>query len=178
MNEARSPDEHAPKGNHPLGPLISRQPLGRRLLGRLIALVLLLLSVGVLATAARLPPAPAGAGTHERLGLSPCGFYRLTGIPCPSCGMTTAFAHAVRGQLFQAFKAQAMGLLLALATTAAAGLSLIVAVTGKTWTVNWYRVDAARVLIVAGVLLILAWGLKIAWVLAERNLPTDAGSLG
>jgi hypothetical protein len=178
MNEARSPDEQTPSNGHPLGPLICRQPLSRQVLGRLFALVLFVLSAGVLVTAARLPPNPAGAGTHERLGLAPCGFYSLTGIPCPTCGMTTAFAYAVRGQLFQAFEAQAMGLLLALATAAAAGLSLIVAVTGRTWTVNWYRIDAGRVLILVGVLLILAWGLKIAWVLAERSLPADAGSLG
>ena len=58
-----------------------------------------------------LEPDPRGLGTHEQLLLRPCKFHLLTGLPCPSCGMTTAFAHMARGELREAFLAQPMGAL-------------------------------------------------------------------
>ena len=39
---------------------------------------------------------PRKMETHRQLGLPPCTFYLLTGVPCPSCGMTTSFALLVR----------------------------------------------------------------------------------
>ena len=52
------------------------------------------LAVVTLGIARALTPAPAGFGTHEQLGLPPCAFLHWTGFPCPSCGLTTCFAHA------------------------------------------------------------------------------------
>lgn len=66
----------------------------------------------VLATAGLLEPDARGFGTHVQLGLPPCGFLALTGAPCPGCGLTTAFAHAVRGDLALAASANPFGLLL------------------------------------------------------------------
>ena len=60
-----------------------------------------------------LDPDPRGFGTHQRLGLPPCSLRLLCGIPCPSCGMTTSFAHFVRGQFLASFRANPAGLLLA-----------------------------------------------------------------
>ncbi|MBI4576046.1 MAG: DUF2752 domain-containing protein [Planctomycetes bacterium] len=77
---------------------------------------LALAAASVLGLALRLDPDPRGLGTHEQLGLLPCGFHALTGLPCPSCGMTTAFALAVRGRLGPAFLAQPAGALLYAAT--------------------------------------------------------------
>src|SRR5690606_33691507 len=53
--------------------------------------------LGVLGLAPWLTPAAAGHGTHGQLGLPPCGWVLAMGRPCPSCGMTTAFAHAADG---------------------------------------------------------------------------------
>lgn len=63
-----------------------------------------------------LEPAPAGVGTHLRLGLPPCGFHALTGVPCPACGLTTSFAHLARWQLGGAWQAQPLGVLLGVAS--------------------------------------------------------------
>lgn len=60
-----------------------------------------------------LEPDPRGFGTHQRLGFPPCTFRTIAGLPCPSCGMTTCFAHFTRGQWRQAIDANAAGVLLA-----------------------------------------------------------------
>lgn len=74
-------------------------------------LTLMLLSASTLVTARILRPSPRGFGTHEQLGLPPCPFFYLTGVPCPSCGLTTSFAHAARLHFYQAFITQPFGLI-------------------------------------------------------------------
>jgi hypothetical protein len=66
----------------------------------------------VLAIALRLEPNPAGVGTHQQLGLSPCSVLSFTGWPCPMCGMTTTFAHLAHGHLIDGTLNQPFGLVL------------------------------------------------------------------
>ncbi|MCS6856740.1 MAG: DUF2752 domain-containing protein [Sandaracinaceae bacterium] len=75
------------------------------LFSRLVWLLLFFGSGGVLLTASLLTPDPRGYGTHTQLGLPPCAFFVLTGFPCPSCGMTTGFAHLMRLNLAGAWRA-------------------------------------------------------------------------
>ncbi len=56
---------------------------------------------------------PRSLATHEQLGLPPCNFYRVTGLPCPACGMTTSFALLMHGDLRNSLRANAVGTLLA-----------------------------------------------------------------
>src|SRR5271154_3804334 len=91
-------------------------PLGRR--GRFLLSVLNLVLIAGFCLAASLQPDPRGFGTHRQLGLPPCIVRLVFGIPCPSCGMTTSFAHLMRGQLAKAFRANAAGLLLGLVCAA------------------------------------------------------------
>lgn len=69
--------------------------------------------VGLLATAACLTPSSRGFGTHRQLGLPPCTIVQWYGVRCPSCGMTTSWAHMTRGQVASAVRANAGGALLA-----------------------------------------------------------------
>jgi hypothetical protein len=69
--------------------------------------------VATLLVARRLEPDPRGFGTHTQLGLLPCAFRATTGRPCPSCGMTTAFAWFARGDLVRSWGANPSGSLLA-----------------------------------------------------------------
>ena len=69
--------------------------------------------LALLVTAAVLKPSPKGLGTHQQLGLPPCTVRVMFGVPCPSCGMTTSWSHAIRGELFAAAEANTGGLMLA-----------------------------------------------------------------
>ncbi len=79
-----------------------------------VQLLIIALSLTPIVVAFRLEPDGRGHGTHEQLGWEPCGWLQVHGRPCPTCGMTTAFANGVRGRLGAAFMANPAGLLLVL----------------------------------------------------------------
>jgi hypothetical protein len=83
---------------------------------RLQHLILLGGATAILALARWLEPSARGFGTHQQLGLPSCAFLKLTGFPCPHCGLTTSFAHAARLHFVQAFLAQPFGLIAFLLT--------------------------------------------------------------
>ncbi len=89
--------------------------LVRRDPDRLTYTVLAAGATAVVFIARMLEPSSSGVGTHEQLGLPSCLFLKLTGLPCPSCGLTTSFAHAAQFELGAAFIAQPFGLFLFLA---------------------------------------------------------------
>lgn len=124
-------------------------------LGALAALALLI-------TASRLTPSPSGTGTHTQLGLTPCGFLGATGIPCPTCGMTTAFAGAANLEPRASLRAQPMGTLLALATAAGFWTLLHVALTGSRVLVLVGRLLRPRVLWVVAAAWAASWAYRIA----------------
>lgn len=97
---------------------------------RPIALLLLAPCLIVLLLAASLEPSPAGMGTHQQMGLPPCGFLAATGMPCATCGMTTSFSHVAHGQFIAAFATQPAGAVLALLTAMAAVTFAWAAATG------------------------------------------------
>jgi hypothetical protein len=98
---------------------------------RTAALLGVLGVLGVFAVALMLEPDPRGLGTHERLGLAPCSTQYLLDVPCPFCGMTTAFSHMVRGQVVRGFLVQPAGAALFALFAAAGILLLVMAVRGK-----------------------------------------------
>jgi hypothetical protein len=156
-----TPPAARPAHEHRLGPLVLdyRPPsVGQ---ARAIAAVVLVGGLGLLAVAVRLTPDSAGMGTHHQLGLPPCGMLVVTKLPCPTCGMTTAFAHTVRGQWIKAILAQPMGWVLAVATGMAVLLALRTLVAGKVWTLNWYRVSPTRLVFTIFALFLVAWAFRI-----------------
>ena len=87
------------------------------------------------ATAAVLTPDSRGHGTHEQLGLPPCTFATLVGVPCPTCGMTTSWCHLMHGHGIAAMRTHASGTLLGLAAMVACVWTMAFAATGKTYIV-------------------------------------------
>ena len=100
------PDSGFPLRGVPVG--------GLRVWQRLVLVGAGAILVGLLATAACLNPNRRGYGTHQGLGLPPCTIVQWYGMRCPSCGMTTSWAHMTRGQVVQAMQANSGGALLAI----------------------------------------------------------------
>lgn len=128
-----------------------------RLLGAGVALACLT----VLALAAALRPASEGFGTHEQLGMPPCTWAAYLDRPCPTCGMTTAFAAAANGDVMTSLAAQPFGALLAILTSTVFWGALHVAVTGSQLGRFVSLLLAPRALWIAGLLLAGGWGYKL-----------------
>jgi hypothetical protein len=114
----------------------------------------------VLGTAWRLDPDPRGYGTHEQLGLPPCTFRATTGRPCPSCGLTTAFAESARGRFASATRANPAGALLFLASLIGGPWLLHAGCTGKTLGSRTLEFPVISTLVAAVALLVVAWFLR------------------
>jgi hypothetical protein len=111
----------------------------------------------------KVQPDVRGHGTHEQLGLDPCGWPLAYGIPCPTCGCTTAACLLVHGRIVTAFVTQPFG-----AAFAAVGLLLgvhgvLCLLRGRSFVDLLVRLPFWRWLLGAIVLLLLAW----AWVYAR-----------
>jgi uncharacterized protein DUF2752 len=129
---------------------------------KLVAIGLLVSACTVLAVAGWLKPSPSGYGTHTQLGLPPCNFLRLTHLPCPSCGLTTCFAWAIRLHFWNAFLANPFGILLFLGTVSLIPTSIYLL---------WRRISFRRItesaqfstaLYAATALYFLTWIFKLA----------------
>ncbi|MCG3136673.1 MAG: hypothetical protein HJJLKODD_00508 [Phycisphaerae bacterium] len=167
MTPASESVAEKPRTGHVLGPLLIRTGLPGGWKSRLPVVFWLLGGLTILGVAGYLNPRPEGLGTHEQLGLPPCSMVIYWGIPCPTCGMTTAFAYTVRGQWVSAFMAQPCGWLLCVAVMMGVVLAMLALFTGVYWRINWYRLAPLRVALVVIVLLLGAWGFRIVVYLAR-----------
>jgi hypothetical protein len=135
--------------------------LGRAARAMLLTAALVLL--GILATARILRPDPRGYGTHTQLGLLPCAFRALTGYPCPSCGMTTAFAWVVRGRFDQAWRANPAASLLAPTLVAVSLWLMACAAAGRpAWGARSIDGPLVTLLVVTVTASLLAWTVRLA----------------
>jgi hypothetical protein len=129
--------------------------------GRLLALAVSLLCLTPLVIASQLRPSPDGYGSHTAMGLAPCQFMRTTGLPCPSCGMTTSWTWFVRGNLAASLYVQPMGTVLAVLVACCFWAAMYVAATGRP-VYRLLEVIPSRYYVVPLLTFaILAWGWKI-----------------
>ena len=144
-------------------PLIRRPapPLGRN--GRLILAGLALGLIAVLTTARVLSPDPRGFGTHTQLGLGRCAFLAITGKPCPSCGMTTAFAWSVRGQWGSAWNANPAGSIIAPLCFLLVPWLLVVSISGKSRPFRSVDVPLISAVLLGVGLTLLSWAIRFLW---------------
>lgn len=133
---------------------------------RAVLLVVALLFVALFGIAFLLDPYRDGRvwqeGTHRQLGLPPCTMKGVTGLPCPSCGMSTSFALLVRGDLVNSARANWVGMLLALT-----GLLYVPWGVACAWKGRWLgirNVEPLFIRLVLGFLLLLfvRWGIVLA----------------
>ena len=129
----------------------------RRILATLVAVG----AATILGLAAYLEPSPTGLGTHTQLAMPTCGWIVTMDIPCPTCGMTTAFAHAANGNLLRSLGAQPLGAALALFTAMALLVAVYIAVTGSVIGSAFARLWSGRMAWILAVVAIAAWAYKV-----------------
>jgi len=137
-------------------------PRFARYYNRLIALPLFLAGSTVLGLAAMLTPRAEGIGTHRQLGLPPCQFEQVTGMPCATCGCTTSFSHAANGSLLDAFITQPFGALLAVLTAMTVLITGYALVTDMQVVPILRVVTRGKVIILMLVIMMAAWAYTIA----------------
>ncbi|MBI5722863.1 MAG: DUF2752 domain-containing protein [Planctomycetes bacterium] len=136
---------------------------------RLRGFIIAMPCLGLLAVAAILSPSGLGHGTHTDLKLPACGFLARTGYPCPTCGMTTAFAAMMHGRFGLAFGAQPFGAVLAIVVSCLALAGLAELFTAKSIL---HLLRPGYWMLWAGLAaLIVGWALKIVIGLASGSLP-------
>lgn len=129
---------------------------------RVIAIVVFAALTMLLGVAAWLEPAAEGIGTHMQLHLPPCGWIAIADLPCPTCGMTTAFAHAANGDLLHSFLAQPLGCILAVSVAMIWLVSIQVMITGSRLGGAVSRLWTRHVAWALAFAVVAAWGFKIA----------------
>jgi hypothetical protein len=147
------------------------RPVARPGAARFWAALVLIGCVALLGVAAYLKPDPRGYGTHQQLGAGPCGMLVMTGLPCPTCGMTTAFAYTVRGQFLQAFRAQPAGFLLAVGTGVLALACGWTLARGRWPMARLWLANPHKLFLLLLVLLLGGWAGKIVIGLSDGTLP-------
>ena len=127
-----------------------------------VAVGLLVSACTVLAVARWLTPSASGYGTHTQLGLPPCTFLRLTHLPCPSCGLTTCFAWAVRLHFWKAFLANPFGILAFLGTVAVIPASIFLLWRRMSFRRITESAQFTKAVYAVTALYFLSWVLKLA----------------
>src|SRR5262245_7370508 len=99
-----------------------------------------------------------------------CGLKKLTGAPCPGCGMTRAGANMVRGKILRSFQFHPFGIVFIPTLFGLAALSLLpktvrfATARGVERRARWFRIAYTIIL-----LAFLVFGL-VRWVLVMANV--------
>jgi hypothetical protein len=107
--------------------------------------------------------------THTQMGLPPCTFKVLTGLPCPSCGMTSSFALLMHGDPWNSVRANFVGTLLAIFCLVFIPWALASAICGRLLLVRSLEHVLVRLVLAFVVLLLVRWGFVVAWILLSEN---------
>ena len=157
MSSASTDHTSTPPALNTAPPARTLAPNGHRVAAAITAAACLTL----LGVAAYLQPASDGHGTHEQLGLYPCVWAKSLDFPCPTCGMTTSFAHAAEGQFQAAFLTQPFGALLAIITAITFWLAAHQAIFASRVGRMTDALTSGRTLWIGAAMLASAWIYKI-----------------
>jgi hypothetical protein len=120
------------------------------------------LSAMLLLIARLLQPSAEGVGTHRQLGLPPCALLHYTGVPCPSCGLTTSVAHAARFHFYESLSTQPFGLVIFISAALCIPLSIFLWRRRVPWSRLKRSLGGNLVIYLTIALFILSWLYKIA----------------
>ena len=99
--------------------------------------------------------------THRQLGLPPCSFVEATGLPCPSCGMTTSFSLLAHGDVVNSLRANWVGTMLAVACLAYIPWAVVSVVRGRTLFFRSLEKVMVGFVVALLALMLLRWGLVV-----------------
>jgi hypothetical protein len=105
---------------------------------------------------------PRTMETHRQLGLPECTFKEVTGLPCPSCGMTTSFSLLIHGDPLNSLRANFAGTVLATLGLIYVPWSILSALRGRFLYVRSLELTLFRLSIVFLILLFGRWGMALA----------------
>lgn len=134
------------------------------LYSRIVPFFLFSTSFVILVLAYSLEPDLSGIGTHQQLGLEPCGFLTRTKIPCMMCGMTTSFSLYMHAKFLDAIVNQPFSLFIFLGTLYTCCLSLLDLIEPRARLTRFFDFiqNLSRVYYVLALLLFLSsWIFKI-----------------
>jgi hypothetical protein len=106
----------------------------------------------------RVQPDARGHGTHEQLGLDPCGWPIHYRIPCPTCGCTTAACLVVHGRPFSALATQPFGAVIALTGLLVGVHAIVCLLRGRSFADLLVRIPFWRLVLAYMVLFFVGWG--------------------
>ena len=129
---------------------------------RVTAAIVALAAATLTVVLARVTPDARGHGTHEQLGMDVCGWPIVYGVPCPTCGCTTAAAQLVHGDVFGAFATQPFGATLALVGLAAGVHAALCLWRRRSFVDVLVRLPFWKLVFYGFVLLLASWGYKYA----------------
>jgi Protein of unknown function (DUF2752) len=112
---------------------------------------------------------PRLSETHRQLGLPPCTFKDMVGVPCPSCGMTSSFAHLVRGDLKNSLRANAVGTLLALTGALAIPWLALCGLTGRPYLMATLERGMLGIAVMFLTFLFLRWAIVLLLLWLNRT---------
>ena len=101
-----------------------------------------------------------------------CGFKQNYGLPCPTCGMTTATLAFSKGKIIEAFYIQPACALLCCVLVLIAFLSFITAVFGKHFRFIerfFYEVKVRYIILALIIIIAAGWAVTLARALAVNN---------
>jgi hypothetical protein len=146
------------------GDVVRRASARQRVIAALISLAVVVLFAGLWLS--------QHVGFDFGLLFGPCGMKQRTGLPCPTCGMTTSVLAFARGAIVTAFYTQPAGALLCSMLVAAALFAFLTAVFGI-YFISLDRLVAEITVkrVVVGLLVILAagWAVTLARALAAQT---------
>lgn len=117
---------------------------------------------GLLSIASLLEPSPQGYGTHRQLGFPNCSLITLFGLRCPGCGMTTSWAHCMRGDIESALQANAGGTMLCLLSIVCAPAMIVLGISGRPSRGRWFFIASTTGFCIAMGVAILEWLIRLA----------------
>ena len=106
---------------------------------------------------------PLRMASHQTLGMPACRFKEATGMPCPSCGMTTSFALLVRGDVVNSLRANWVGTGLAVFCALLIPWCLLSSVRGRYLWVRRIEGPMALAVGVFTVTMMARWGIVLLW---------------